>query len=121
MQATRLANLLLLLLHHLVVFRPDLADHLADALDLGISGGGLLSRLGDAVLEFEHREGPVAPGVNEVTAQLAEGLLGGRLESTGIQSAKGLGLAGGLEGICGLTGKTAAAAGGALGHRRKVA
>ena len=120
-QTARLANLLLLLLHHLVVFRLHLANHLANALDLGIGGGGLLGGLGDAVLEFQDREGPVAPDRHEITAELAEGLLGGGQEGTGIEGAEGLRLAGGLEGVGGPAGETAAAGGGALGQRRQVA
>ena len=64
---------------------------------MGVLGGGLLGRLGNAILQLQHGEGPIAPGGHEVVGQLGEGMLGGIAEGTGVEGANGTGLTGGLE------------------------
>ena len=71
MQATGLANAAFLLLHHGVVFTLHLGDRLAQRLNLGIVGGGFFSSGGNALLQLDHAEGPVAPGLDQITRQLA--------------------------------------------------
>ena len=119
-QSTRLAHLLLLLLHHQVVFSLNRGNHLANALNIGIGGGSLLGRLGDAIFKFQHGERPVTPGFHKLPAQLAEGILSGRQEGTGIESAKGLRLTESLEGIRGRTSETNSTSRWAQGNGRQV-
>ena len=122
-QATGLAHLAVLLLDHQVVFALDPGDELAQLLDLGVVGGGLFGRLGNAILQFQHGEGAVAPGRHQVVGQLGEGMLGGIAEGAGVEGANGPGLSGGLErGRLGRRAKAAAAGGAPLqGHGRAMA
>ena len=76
MQTASPTDLLLLLAHDQVVFGLDAADHLAHPGDFRIVRGGLFSRLGNAIFEFEHREAALTPGLDEVAGQCREIMLG---------------------------------------------
>jgi len=86
MQATGLANAAFLLLHHGVVFTLHPGDRLAQRLNLGILSGSFLRSGGDALLQLNHREGTVAPGLDQITRQLAEGLISVISEGAGVEA-----------------------------------
>ena len=73
-RATGLANAAFLL-HHGVV-PPFTRAMPRQRLNLGILSGSFLRSSGDALLQLNHREGTVAPGLDQITRQLAEGLIG---------------------------------------------
>ena len=95
-QAAGLTHLLLVLLHHGVIFALYLGDAVAQRLHLGIIGGSLLGRLGDAVVELQQGELPVAPGGHQGFGQMGEGLLCGFGEGAGVEAAEGAGVAAGF-------------------------
>ena len=86
MQAASLANATFFLLHHGVVFTLHPGDRLAQRLNLGILSGCFLRSSGDALLQLNHREGTIAPGLDQITRQLAEGLIGVIGEGAGIEA-----------------------------------
>ena len=75
-QATGLTHAPLFLLDNRVVFSFHSVDRIPQGLDLKILGWSFLCGGGDALLQFNHGENPVAPSLDQVTYELAEGLVG---------------------------------------------
>jgi hypothetical protein len=92
-QATGFAHLLIVLLHHGVVFSLHLGDAVAQGLDLGVFAGGLFGRLGDAVFQLQQGELSVAPGIHKVFGESGQLLLAGFGETAGIEAPQTAGLA----------------------------
>ena len=86
MQTTGFADLLLFLLHHSIELTLDSSDGLTQGLNVGIIGGSFLRCRGNAFLQLNQGQGPIAPGLHQIPSQLSQSLIGVVGENTGVKA-----------------------------------